>query len=74
MSALNIFLSNKANKYLKEIYPETSKLRREQYFLRSELIDPKYGKDIRMFKMKAWFLKIYHALMKKRIIRIALKK
>ena len=67
MSLINIYLSHKANEYVKKIYPETSKLGRERYFLLQDLTDPRYGKDIRIFKMKNWFIKIFDTLTKKRV-------
>ncbi|MGI6359753.1 MAG: ABC transporter ATP-binding protein [Acholeplasmatales bacterium] len=67
MSAMNLFLSYRANKYMKKVYPESSKLNRESYYLRSELIDPKYGKDIRIYEMQPWFMKLYETITKKRV-------
>ncbi len=67
MSAMNLFLSYRANRYMKKVYPESSKLNRESYYLRSELIDPKYGKDIRIYEMQPWFMKLYETITKKRV-------
>jgi ABC-type multidrug transport system fused ATPase/permease subunit len=67
MSGVNLYLSYRANKYMKKVYPEASKLNRENYYLKNELTDPKYGKDIRIYEMQPWFLRLFDSITKRRV-------
>lgn len=68
MTIANYYLTTKANKYMTSKKEETAKIYEEKYYLQEDIVNHRYGKDIRVYQMQNWFKKILYELTKERKI------
>ncbi len=68
MTVVNVLLTARANKYLASQRDRIGKLWDERYYLSQDATNHKYGKDIRVYKMRDWFARIFVFLTKERTL------
>jgi len=68
MTVVNYFITKRANKFLSTKRDKIGKLWDEKYYLTKDSTNPKYGKDIRAYRLANWFNCIYVSLTKERKI------
>lgn len=61
---LVLLLSSRALKHEDAMWGKTIKIRRKMWYLENQTMDFSVGKDIRLFGMQKWFLKLFRALLK----------
>lgn len=67
MTISNFFLTKKANDFLSKNIDDYNNSYYEKHYLSKDIADPVNGKDIRIYKMKKWFAKLYMSLSKNRV-------
>ena len=66
MTAVNYYLTKKANTYLAKVKNKLSDEFNEMYYLSKDVTNPNYGKDIRLYNLGVWFDKLFVTLTKNR--------